>query len=326
MSMKVTRRRALTIIGGALLAAATYLMLSWPFKKEEKKVLPPREGRKNPYISNGRPVVVVAEGGDGSELVDRAIERLGGLDKLVRSGDTVVVKPNVGFPYPEATVSPEVVAEVVRLALDAGAAEVIVAESAVRGSDTNYCVDRTGIREVAEKAGAKVIDLKREGSRVWIRLPDPSLLGEVEVYREVYEADVLVSVAKMKRHVDATVTLGMKNLIGAFPDMWKGYFHNKGINRAIAEITAMLKPDLVVIDGTEAMLEQGPAGGKMVELGIVVASGDPVAADTVGASRIFEAEGVDEPWSIAVKVPHIVDAVKLELGVSAEDEMELVKV
>ena len=58
---------------------------------------------------------------------------------------------------------------------------MIVAESAVRGSDTNYCFDRTGIREAAEKAGAKVIDLKREGSRVrirrvWIRLPDPSLL------------------------------------------------------------------------------------------------------------------------------------------------------
>ena len=59
MSMKVTRRRALTIIGGALLAAATYLMLSWPFKKE---VLSPREGGKNPYISNGRPVVVAAKG------------------------------------------------------------------------------------------------------------------------------------------------------------------------------------------------------------------------------------------------------------------------
>jgi len=150
--VKLTRRRALAILGGAVAAGAAYLLLKSLLFPPKREAAGPRERKPNPYVSEGKPLVAVAEGGSGGELVERALKALGGLDRLIKGGERVVIKPNVGFPYLEAVASPEVVARLVELAYEAGAGEVIVAESSVRGSDTTYCYERTGVKAAAEKA------------------------------------------------------------------------------------------------------------------------------------------------------------------------------
>jgi len=313
--MKVTRRKALLIMAGAVASILGYKYLLDLFWREE---VGPREGKVLPEH-----VVCVAKGGEGRELVRRAVEGLGGLSGIVKSGDRVVVKPNVGFPVRDAVTSPEVVAELVEMAYEAGAGEVLVVESSVRGSDTTYCFRETGYFDALKPLGVEIVDLKRSGTVITVRCEDAYRLKTVDVYEEAYDADVLISVAKMKRHVSADVTLGMKNLIGCFPDWEKGRFHREGLHECIADIAHILKPDLVVVDGTTAMTKRGPTGGVMVPAEVVVASRDPLACDYVAAKILFELEGVKDPASRAMKVKYFQYAAQLGVGLMGE-EVEVV--
>ena len=317
--MKVTRRQALLIFAAAAASVLGYKLISdMLVSVPEESLRGPRKG------SGGGAVVSVAKRGNPTELARRAVNGLGGLSEIVRKGDRVVVKPNVGFPYSNAVASPEVVAEVVRMAYEAGAGEVLVAESSVRGSDTTYCFKKTGYPEAIKAAGAELLDLKKFGEEIEVEAEGALKLKRVKVYRRVYEADVLISVAKMKRHSAADVTLGMKNLIGCFPDKEKGRLHATGLHECIADIAYILRPDLVVIDGTEAMLRHGPTGGKMVKGDVVVASFDPLAADYVAAKILFELEGNADPAARAAQVKHFKYAEQLGVGVMGEEAVEIV--
>lgn len=324
--MKVTRRQALVILAGAVGSLLSYGVLNYLRLRREAPRYGVRPGKANPFASAGRSIVSVAEGDVAPEvLVDRAVEGLGGIGKLVEKGDRVVIKPNVGFRYREAVTSPEVTARVVELVQDAGASEVIIAESSVRGSSTMDCYKSTGYDEIAKDLGVELIDLKTEGSLVEVEFADAYRLSRVRTWKELLDSDILISVAKMKRHVDAGVTLGTKNLIGCFPDDEKGRFHRVGLYESIADITGILRPDLVIIDGTTAMVGTGPTGGKMVKLDTIVASGDPLAADYVGAKILLEAEGVEDPVGAVRSIPYFGLIEKLGIGTMDEKMMKVVR-
>ena len=298
--MKVTRRRFLLAAAGAIAAILGYKVLK--LIPEEK---PPPARKPAP---RSRPVVAVVKG--GAVAVRKAIELIGGLKLSGRA----VVKPNVGFSSRSAVTSPEVVAELIKVLYEAGASEVIVAESSVRGSSTRHCFERTGYYRVLKPLGVDVIDLKEQDDTVTVKAESTLRLKEVSVYELPYRADFLASVAKMKRHASAEVTLGMKNLIGCFPDSEKGRFHRAGLHECIADIAYILKPSLVVVDATEAMTKRGPTGGVMVPANTVIASTDPLAADYIAAKLLFQLEGAENPGERAAAVKHLRYAQQLGLG------------
>jgi len=324
VNLKFSRRRFIILLAAVIAAAfgLTYLSnLLKPRVKEEIKGV--RKNRGNVYIKNGKSLVAIAKGiKDPRILVRDVIEALGGLDKLIKPGDKVVIKPNVGFRNPHAVVSPLIVAELVALAYEAGAGEVIVAESSVRGTDTTSAFEKTGYFEHLKNV--KLIDLKKEGIVKTLKVEEAYKLEEVKVYSEIFDSDVLISVAKMKRHSSAIATLGMKNLIGCFPDDEKGRFHRLGLHYCIADIAYILRPELVVIDATEAMTVSGPSGGKMVKLDTVIASGDIIAADFISAKILFETEEAKNAEDKALNIPYIKLTREKGLGVLEEDKIELV--
>jgi len=270
------------------------------------------------HAESGKSLVSVVKGRDPAELVSRAVAMIGGLDRVVSPGARVVVKPNVGFSQRDAATDPRVVAEVVRLVFEAGASEVVVADSSVRGSDTSFNFQKTGMGPAAEEAGAVVKDLRRD-TATSVGVPLGRALDRIDVWDTVLKADVLICVPKLKRHVDAEVTVSLKNMIGAVTDEGKGLMHRKGISQAIADLNTVVKPDLVVIDALQTMTRGGPTGGDMVSLETVIASQDPVAADLIAAERLFEAERDPDPLQVARGVPHIERAAALGVGTNDPD-------
>jgi len=107
----------------------------------------------------GKPVGAAARGSDPAANVRRSVEALGGMEVFVRRGERVLIKPNIGWdriPAQAANTDPTVVAELVRLCLAAGAAQVVVTDISV--NDSRRCFARSGIAEAATSAGARVVD------------------------------------------------------------------------------------------------------------------------------------------------------------------------
>jgi len=293
-------------------------------KPTEVEVLE-REVKKNVFVEEGKSLISVVRGKNVKRVVKEAIELLGGLDKLIESGDVVLLKPNVGFSNVDAVTTPETLAAVIEVVKEARPKKIVIAESAVRGRDTTFNFKATGIVEVAEKYDIELIDLKKSKNLVKVKTRGGKLLDKVSTYKEVYDADVIISIPKLKRHVEATTTISLKNMMGILPDSEKGTFHNLGLHQCIADLNTVFKPDLCIVDATQVMTVSGPGRGKMVRADTILASGDPVAVDLIASKILFEIEGLDNPLERALKIPHLRRAAELGVGVIDVDKIKLIE-
>lgn len=313
------------LVGGAVLAAAGLGVLGhylgW-FGSSERPALK-REVR-SPQTLDGRSIVSLVKGDDVGEMVRVAIESVGGIEEVVSRNSRVLIKPNVGFNNPEATTSPEVLKAVVEVVREANPREIVIAESAVRGYDTSSNFEKTGISELAKSLNIPLIDLNKTGEVVRVTTRG-KLLREVSVFKKAYDADVIISVPRLKRHVQATVTISMKNMMGILPNDQKGMFHILGLHQCIADLNTVFRPDLAIVDATEVMAFSGPGRGEMIPGNAVLASRDPVALDLTAAEYLFELEGDSEPLKTASEVPYIRLAAELGVGTNDPSRIELIE-
>jgi len=233
----------------------------------------------------GTPRAAEARGDDPAANVRRALAALGGIERYVRPGETVLVKPNVGWdrlPEQAANTDPRVVAEIVRLCKGAGAKRVVVADLSC--NDPARCFARSGVLAAAGAAGADVLDARS------LKMTVASLTGAasgLEVMGPVLTADRVINVPVAKHHGLSRVTLGMKNWFGVL-GRGRDRLH-QDIHRAIAELGAQFRPTLTVIDATRVLMRNGPQGGSLADvkaLGGVLAALDPVLADAWGAAQL----------------------------------------
>jgi len=311
---------AITVIG----AGVAWHLLERSRKSTEVEVLE-REVRKNVFIEEGKSLVSVVKGKNVKKAVKKAIELLGGLDKLIKSDDVVLLKPNVGFSNIDAVTTPEVLAAVIEVVKEVGPKKIIIAESAVRGRDTTFNFKVTGIAKVAEKYNVELIDLKKSKNLVKAKTRGGKILDKISTYKEVYDADVIISIPKLKRHIEAITTVSLKNMMGILPDSEKGLFHNLGLHQCIADLNTVFKPDLCIVDATQVMTVSGPGRGKMVRADTILASGDPVAVDLIASKILFEIEGLDKPLERALKIPHLKRAAELGVGVIEVNKIKLIE-
>jgi uncharacterized protein (DUF362 family) len=226
-----------------------------------------------------------ARGEDPARNVARALAALGGMGQFVRRGETVLVKPNVGWdrlPAQAANTDPEVVAEIVRQCRAAGAARVVVAD--ISCNDPQRCFSRSGVLAGAQAAGAEVLDARQ------LRLVPAGLTGAaagLEVIAPLLEAQRVINVPVAKHHSLSRATLGMKNWFGVL-GRGRNRLH-QGIDRSIAELAAAFRPTLTIIDASRVLLGNGPQGGSLDDVkavGAVCAGVDPVLLDTWGAAQL----------------------------------------
>ena len=220
------------------------------------------------------------------QLVRRAVDAMGGIGKFVSRGDVVVVKPNIGWdrmPIHAANTNPDVVGAVIRLAFEAGAKKVVVADGSC--NDPNRCFQRSGIWRAAYELGADVV-LPQEHRFRSMRLKG-DVLDEWPIFTTLVDADKVINVPVAKHHNLAKFTAAMKNWYGVLGGRRNRLHQN--IDVSIADLATFMRPTLVVMDAWRVLMRNGPQGGNIDDardMHTVIASVDQVAADAFGCTLI----------------------------------------
>lgn len=229
--------------------------------------------------------LAVVHNADPASMVRKAVEMLGGISKFVKKGDTVVVKPNIGWdrvPEQAATTNPDVVAEIVRLCIKAGASKVQVFDRTC--NQAKRCYLRSNIEKTAKEAGADVSHIYEQKFQS-VTIPRGKELQSWEFYRDALKADVFINVPIAKHHSLSRVTLGLKNIMGIIGGN-RGKIHNR-FDEKIVDLNMVIKPHLTIIDAVRVLMNNGPQGGNLndvKEMNTIIAGIDPVAVDAYGAT------------------------------------------
>ncbi len=229
--------------------------------------------------------LAVVTNADPAAMVRKAVDMLGGISKFVKKGNIVVVKPNIGWdrvPEQAATTNPDVVAEIVRLCLKAGAAKVQVFDRTC--NQAKRCYLRSEIEKAAKDAGADVSHIYEQKFQN-VAIPQGKELQSWEFYQDALKADVFINVPIAKHHSLSRVTLGLKNIMGIIGDN-RGKIHNR-FDVKIVDLNTVIKPQLTIIDAVRVLMDNGPQGGNLndvKEMNTIIAGIDPVAVDAYGAT------------------------------------------
>ncbi|MDZ7263194.1 MAG: DUF362 domain-containing protein [candidate division KSB1 bacterium] len=229
--------------------------------------------------------LAVIQNGDPAAMVRKSLEVLGGISRFVKKGQVVVVKPNIGWdrvPEQAATTNPDVVAEIVRLCLKAGAAKVKVFDKTC--NQARRCYQRSQIEKAASDAGAEVSHIYPQKFRK-VTISQGKELKSWEFYQDALEADVFINVPIAKHHSLSRVTLGLKNIMGVIGEN-RGHIHNR-FDVKIVDLNTVIKPQLTILDAVRILMDNGPQGGNLndvKEMNMIIAGADPVAVDAYGAT------------------------------------------
>ena len=218
-------------------------------------------------------------------LTVKAMDSLGGMKRFVGNGDVVWIKPNIGWdktPEAAANTNPDVVKTLVRLCLEAGAKKVKVGDNPCAPAEKSY--RSSGIEAAAKAVGAEVLYLDTN------RFRDTAINGErvktIPIYPEIIECDLVINVPVLKHHGSTKVSICMKNYMGVIND--RRVFH-QDLPRCIRDLTAYMKPELVVLDAVRALTAHGPQGGNLSDVkrfNTIAAGTDIVAMDAFGCELL----------------------------------------
>jgi uncharacterized protein (DUF362 family) len=245
--------------------------------------------------------------------VEEAIALLGGINAVTVGKQKIMLKPNLVSENPQSTTNPEVIRKLAQLMKDAGK-DVSIGEGSATATGYNvikgvyyrtknqarldgmqqFVFDTLGYTALAESLGIPLVNL-HTGEMVPVAVPNGFVFDTISIHRSLADIDMLCSVPMMKTHILGGVTLGMKNLIGTYPGSVYGSLRSlihdqaanvesSGVAAAVADIVRANKLGLVVIDGSTAMEGNGPEGGPLVKMNLIIAGTCPLATDMVTAS------------------------------------------
>jgi uncharacterized protein (DUF362 family) len=259
------------------------------------------------------PTVVVrdARGKDTFPVVRDLLDRLG-VGKAVE-GKSVVLKPNLCTERAEilevANTSPVVVEAVVRYLRD-HTPSIVIGESDGTRYSANEAFRNNGTYELGRKYGVKVQNFTED---VQVAVAQRDLAGWT-LARTWLDADVFITIPKLKTHATAYFTGALKNQWGCIPRSDRILLHRK-LDELIGVVNSLRPVDFAVMDGLVAMEGRGPINGTPVALDVLIAANDPVAIDVYAMSLA---------GLIPEKSRHVMYAGKvLNLGETSIDRMVL---
>lgn len=235
------------------------------------------------------PDLVAVMGGEPEVMLIRALKELGGIQKFVKRGHNVVIKPNIGWdrkPEIAANTNPQLVAALVKQCLSAGAKQVLVFDHTC--DNWQKCYDNSGIEAAVKAAGGKIIPGNDESMYREVSLPNGVNLTKPKIHEAILDCDVWFNVPVLKHHGGPKITISMKNLMGIVWD--RGFWHRNDLHQCIADCATFHKrPALNIVDAYRVMKSNGPQGkseSDAVLLKSLLVSHDYVAVDTA-AVKLF---------------------------------------
>jgi uncharacterized protein (DUF362 family) len=222
---------------------------------------------------------------DFSDVIGRGLRELA----IDVKGLRVLLKPNLVEYEPGSVINthPTIVVGAAIALRRAGAREVIVAEGPGHRRDIEYLLTSTGLYDHLREEHLPFVDLNLDDVqsvplRSWF-----TKLPELSLPRTVIEADLIVSLPKLKTHHWAGMTCSMKNLFGVVPGAvygWpKNLLHFRGISASILDLNATVQPRLAIVDAVVGMEGDGPIMGRPKTVGAVIMGADLVAVDATAA-------------------------------------------
>jgi uncharacterized protein (DUF362 family) len=271
------RRRA--FLGGALTAGAGLVGCAQAPRWERSAV------RQAP---RSRVAIMEADTYDGG-LVETVLRGLR-LFQLPLAGKRVVLKPNFVEFDPNGVVNthPTLVAATIEAFRRAGAQQVVVAEGPGHYRDTEHILTATGLHAVLREHRTRYVDLNNDDVRAVRAGSHYTRLRHLYLPETLLDADLVVSMPKLKTHHWAGVTLSLKNMFGCIPGSvygWpKNVLHWAGIHESVVDINSTLPaPRFAIVDGIVGMEGNGPIQGEAKRCGALVLGSDPVAVDATAA-------------------------------------------
>jgi uncharacterized protein (DUF362 family) len=240
--------------------------------------------------------LVAVKGADPATMFDKGIASMGGMSAFVKKGQTVVVKPNIGWDVPPeraGNTNPQLVKRIIQQCYEAGAKQVYVFDNTC--DNWVKCYQNSGIEKAVKDANGKMVPGNSEGNYQEVVVKGGKKLTKTKVHELILSSDVFINVPILKSHSSTQLTISMKNLMGNIWD--RAYWHRNDLNQCIVDFTSVRKPDLNVVDAYRVLMKRGPRGVSVEDVeqkDSLIISRDIVAADAA-AAKLF---GI-EPANIA---------------------------
>lgn len=242
-----------------------------------------------PEASKVLPSLAIAHGTEHEKTIRAALAALGGMERFIQKGDVVLIKPNVAFDRPPplaATTHPDALRAVAKLVMEAGARQVLVADNPI--NSPTGCFLKSGLTAVASEMN---LDLLYPGSGSFGPLQlDGEILKYWTFFNEPFKtATKVIGLAPCKDHNLCHASMTMKNWYGLLGGR-RNQFHQH-IHSIVSDFALMMKPTLVILDGMNVLMSNGPTGGRLSDvktMNTIVAGTDMVAVDAYGYTHLLE--------------------------------------
>jgi uncharacterized protein (DUF362 family) len=268
--------------------------------------------RPSKAFGSDEPDMVIAEKGKPTQLLKAAMDAFGGMGRVVKTGQRVVIKANVAWartPEQACTNNPELLYALIKMCFEAGAKRVAVWDHTC--DNYQFCFSRSELKKVTQEAGAEIFSGHGRNVYKAVEIPKAKALKTAEINKDVLDTDVFINFPIPKQHFATELTLGLKNLMGTVWDMEQ--LHKIDLHQCIADLNTLRKPDLVVVDAIRILTNNGPKGpGKTEDPNQVIVSKDVVAVDAYSAS-LFKNPKTGTPYKPA-EIRFIKNAYDLGLG------------
>ena len=221
---------------------------------------------------------------NAEDAVRKSVELLGGIEKFLKPGWKVLLKPNLlkgVSPEKCVTTHPTVIQAVIKLVREAGCTPV-VGDSPGTGNG-RWHSQKAGFRRICEEMAVEWVDFEAD----FVEIKDKGSFKNLTIARPVIEADAIINLPKIKTHAQIYITLAVKNMFGIVPGVRKAQWHlSSGRDldsfcKMLVEICYIKKPVLNIVDGILAMDGNGPGAGDPYPLGYIVAGEEPSAVDRI---------------------------------------------
>jgi uncharacterized protein (DUF362 family) len=243
--------------------------------------------------------VALIKGERSLETVYRVLDAIPYADALA-DWDRVLIKVNfiTTKNWETGATTDPIIVEALVNRLRALGKEVVIVESDAQTTNADKAWIASGMNELGERLDVPFINMRHVDEKIELEVLNGRELKKIKVAKIATES-AIVSAAKLKTHMSTKVTLGLKNMFGMLTTKFKGKYHVRGMDKVIHDINKTLPPQLTIIDGFVAMEGRGPVHGTPVKMNTVIASVDPVAADSVAAQVMgFTPEDIDHiRWS-----------------------------
>jgi len=241
------------------------------------------------------------------DAIRESLNLIGGLEKIISPGSRVLLKPNVLAARPPedaVTTHPAVVSAMCELISEIGGIPVIGDGSGIVGAgstNTSKAFKISGIEDVASSCGVELINFETSGY-VEVDVPNAREFSHLHIAKSVLEADVIISLPKLKTHELTLYTGAVKNFFGTIPQKNRKEAHfledRDRFGNAVVDIYSIVKPHLAVMDGVLGMEGNGPSNGAPIFAGVIMASYDCVSLD-IAASELIGFDPLKVPTNKA---------------------------